>query len=288
MHFPPLPVSLRTLPVLVAVTLAGWCPGPRAAAAEAVPSGAYELGYAQVARLGGELASALPPKARKLAPGETVHMGQMKLPFVASAPPADGQPPKAVLISEGFVDFLNRLAHARAHEEAEAGFLVRYATRLGSDAGLTLAANPVLTLPETAWNFQTLNRQASCFNQMAGGLVAIDRAHHYLGHYRKHAAALARGEAAPPPINTLVSESEWRKAVLAGAENALACGLATDGLRSLFASLESMSPRPAWAAYFIHPEANVKKVSKDLLRLERDFFMLDAKMQSTTLSGSPP
>lgn len=260
------------------------------AAGGAGPSslGAYELGYAQVARLGGELAAALPPKVHRLAPAETLLLGPMRLPFLASAPPSNNAPPTAVLVSQGFVDLLNRLAHARAHDEAEAGFLVRYAARIGSDAGLTLAASPVLTLPPEAWSFQTLNRQASCFNQMAGGLIAIDRAHHYLGHYRKHAVALTRGESTPPPINTLVSESEWRKAVLAGAENALACGLATDGLRSLFASLEKMSPRPAWAAYFLHPQADVKKVAKDLVRLERNFFMLDGKLQSMSLSGSPP
>ncbi|MFM1768915.1 MAG: hypothetical protein RJA22_1444 [Verrucomicrobiota bacterium] len=279
---------------MVAGAVAGWLSAspapaaPTAPAAEAPPTGVYELGYPQVARIGLELEAALPPKARKQVPAQTLLLGQMSLPFVASAPPADKTPPTAVLVSQGFVEFLNRVAHARAHEEAEAGFFARYSTRLSTDAGLTLVANPVLTLPREAWNFQTLNRQASYFNQMAGALVAVDRAHHYLGHYRKHAAALQRGEAAPPPINTLVSESEWRKAVLAGAENALACGLATDGLRTLLASFENMSPRPAWAAYFIHPQANVKKVAKDLVKLERDFFMMDGKMQSMSLSGSPP
>ena len=35
-----------------------------------------------------------------------------------------------------------------------------------------------------------MNHQASQFNQMAGALIAIEMAHHYLGHYKKYEASL--------------------------------------------------------------------------------------------------
>jgi hypothetical protein len=38
-----------------------------------------------------------------------------------------------------------------------------------------------------------------------------------------------------------------------------------------------MPTRPAWAAYFIHPQADVRRITTELVQAERDFFAMDAK-----------
>jgi hypothetical protein len=127
-----------------------------------------------------------------------------------------------------------------------------------------------------------MNRQASHFNQMAGALVAIDLAHQYLGHYSQHAQEFAPDSTAPTPVNMLITEQEWREAVMRGANNALACGLGVEGLRALFDGFDRMQSRPAWAAYFIHPKANVNKISSELRKLERDFFVVDRELHKAS------
>ena len=128
-----------------------------------------------------------------------------------------------------------------------------------------------------------MNRQASRFNQMAGGLVAIDLAHQYLGHYNRHSLELPSQGTLPMPVNTLITEQEWRTAVLRGAHNALACGLGVEGLKAVFECFNQMPCRPAWAAYFIHSKANVAQINAELERLERDFFAMNQQMQKTGL-----
>ena len=242
-------------------------------------------GYRQVARLESELCGALEPKRRRWVTPETRYLEQVRLPCLAAGPAPENGPAAPVRVSAGLVDFLDRLAHARAHDEVERGFYVRYTKRLGEDSRRSPVPDFDVLLPKNASNLQTQNRQASFFNQMAGGLVAVELAHQYLGHYRKHAVALTLPAALPRPINELISESEWRAAVLRGAENALACGLATDGLRAVFDCFESMSPRPAWAAYFIHPQANVRRVNAELVKAEREFFAMDHRPKPLTGDG---
>jgi len=78
-----------------------------------------------------------------------------------------------------------------------------------------------------------------------------------------------------PPINNVVSEKEWREAVLKGAKNALDCGLGVDGMKALFECMDAMPSRPAWCGYLVPNKANLSKLSKDLQRLENDFFLVE-------------
>lgn len=257
-----------------------------AGSASGQPHGTYELGFRQVARLESDMFSALEPKRRRQVSFETTLLQDVRVPCLVSAPGADSAAPGGpVQVSLAFVDFLNRLAHAKAYDESEPGFFIRYTARLADDTRSTPVLDFDALLPKKAWNFQTLNRQASHFNQMAGGLVAIDLAHHYLGHYRKHGAAFGASAALPLPINTLVTESEWRAAVLRGSENALACGLGADGLRTVFECFSQMPQRPAWAAYFIHPGADVRRINAELAKQERGFFAMDSTPRAMTGRG---
>ena len=108
--------------------------------------------------------------------------------------------PSATLagLSSSFIDFINRVAHAKAVDESERGFFLRYTTRLAEDPRTTLAPEFDVLLPQRAWSFNTMNRQASHFNQMVGGLLGIEHAHHYLIHpqadVRRITAELAQAE----------------------------------------------------------------------------------------------
>jgi hypothetical protein len=171
------------------------------------------------------------------------------------------------------------VAHAKAIDESDRGFFARYTTQLGAKSRDNAIPEFVALHSAKERTFQIMNRQASHFNQMAGTLVAIDLAHQYLGHYRRHAQEFSGDATAPTPVNTLITEQEWREAVMRGAKNALACGLGVEGLRSLLEGFGRMQTRPAWAAYFIHPKANLNKISSELGRLERDFFVMNEEPQ---------
>jgi hypothetical protein len=254
------------------------CLAPAMHARAAAPKGTYEMGLRNVTNINADLVLALDPSKRRQVSPNTLLLGTVRLPCVASLPGMNAEEPgQPVRISSSFIDFINRVAHAKAIDESERGFFLRYTTRLAEDPRTTLAPEFSVVLPQRAWSFNTMNRQASHFNQMVGGLLGIEHAHHYLGHYRKNAKHFNPQTALPQPINTVISESEWRQAVLDGARNALACGLGVDGLKAIFECFGQMPTRPAWAAYFIHPQADLRRISADLVQAERDFFAMDAK-----------
>jgi hypothetical protein len=45
-------------------------------------------------------------------------------------------------------------------------------------------------------------------------------------------------------------------------------------LRCVFECLSQSPQRPPWAAYFIHAKADVSKINRELMRLEKDFFLV--------------
>jgi hypothetical protein len=105
-----------------------------------------------------------------------------------------------------------------------------------------------------------------------GSLIAIEMAHHYLGHYRKYQGQLLDANNNAISINQFLTADEWHKAVLKGGRNAMDCGLAPDGIKLLLVTLGSMKTRPPWTIYFLPPNAKVKKAIRDLSRMEEHFF----------------
>ncbi len=268
---------LRLAALACACLLAAGTAGTRALAAEAT---GYEMGFRNITNIHTDLFLALDRKQRLLLDPATMLLREVRLPCIASLPGEDkkgrGGP---VQLSAGFIDFINRVAHAKAIDESDRGFFLRYTKQIALQTRTTPVPDFDALLSADARSFQTMNRQASHFNQMVGGLVAIDLAHHYLGHYSRHALEFPSQASFPMPVNTLITEQEWRAAVLRGAHNALACGLGVEGLRTVFECFDQMPARPAWAAYFIHSKANVAKINAELGRLDRDFFAMNLELQ---------
>lgn len=240
-----------------------------------VAKATYGTGYQSVTEIGANLCGALDPKRRQQLRPQPLLLEQLNVPCVAPGQSSEGATDsQTVQVSAGFVQLLNQLSHAKAIEETEKGFVKKYASVLARETG----DHPLAPLPATAgqdpWDADTVNYQVGNFNQMAGALVAIDLAHHYLGHVKKYSRQLTAGQSQPVPINSVLTEKEWHEAVMKGAKNALDCGYGVDGLRCVFECFNNMPSRPPWAAYFIHAKADVSKINRELTKLEKDFFLV--------------
>ena len=136
-----------------------------------------------------------------------------------------------------------------------------------------LAAQETIKIGE----FASLTGKEAVFGQNAhkGTLLAIEMAHHYLGHHKKYGPPASAAGNAPEPFTEKLTEKEWREAVFKGARNALDCGLGVDGFRAILAAVEKLPTRPKWSAYLVHPKADISKLSRELEKLEKDFFLVD-------------
>jgi len=266
------PLNLPWLPCLfLAVLLAlsaalaqGEPPAPRA----------YDNTLATVTRISGELHVALDAGKRRQFRAEPKFLTGLSTPCLA--PIIDGETPaNAVAISSGFVDLLNHLAHAKALDESVSGYFEQYVRALPQDGSAPLEPVGKTLANEQVWSFDTMNHQASLFNQMTGTLLAIEMAHHYLGHSKKHGANASADGNAPDPFTEKASEKEWREAVLKGARNALDCGLGVDGFRAILTAVEKMPTRPKWSAFLVHPKADTSKLNRELEKLEKDYFLVE-------------
>jgi hypothetical protein len=269
---PPLPRPI-TLPWLTwllfgAVLLIAFCARGEAG------TNAYDTGCQDVIRIAADLHEALTPKYRRQICPTPVLLEKLSTPYVQpGARLENGAAAGTVEFSSGLVHLFNYLSHAKAIDGGDPGFYSRSITSLAATDGQP--GLPALRLNSpSAWSFDTLNRQVSQFNQMAGALIAIEMAHHYLGHYRKYAAQLVDAQNRPVPINSLLTPKEWHSAVMAGAKNALNCGLGVDGLKSLLEGFDKLSPRPAWSIHLLPANANVAKINRELEAFEKDFFLL--------------
>jgi len=254
---------------LAAVLLAGL-----PARAAAAPAGQYETGFADLVRIAADLHQALPPEQRPRFQPVPVLRDGVAEPWIRPGLRTDGPNPLcAVEVSAGFVALLNYLSHAKAIDGVDRGFYKKSITSLAVRPGETGFPPLDLSHPK-AWAFDTLNHQVSHFNQMAGALLAIQMAHHYLGHYQKYAGRLTDGQDRPVPFASLLTADEWQEAVLKGANHALKCALGVDGLKHLFEGLQKMPTRPDWAAHLLPPTANLARINRALGRTEHDFFLV--------------
>lgn len=233
----------------------------------------YTSGFSTVLKIGKALNESLAVKAREQIHPQPVTLDLWDMPTVRPADLfEDGRPFGQVLISAGFIDLINHVSHAKAIDKIERGYFQKYILSLAEESGeRELKELPNISNPRF-WNDDVMNAQLSSFNQMAGMIVAINLSHHYLGHYRKYSSQLGVPHKYPVSINDLLTPAEWEQSVKTGAHNALDCALATDGLRALFEAIDQMPKRPAWTAYFLPKNADVKRLNKELQKHETDFF----------------
>lgn len=236
----------------------------------------YETGFETVSRITADLHQALDRSQRPSFYPAAFLLTNLPTPCLQTYPLKEAaNPARAVCLSRRYVDLLNFISHAKAIDGVSHGFFVKAMARLALEGGEQLPdlqANSI----RNSWSFETMNRQASSFNQMAGALVAIEMAHAYLGHYQKYASQLMDAQRHSVPINRVINQAEWHEAVMLGGRHALDCGMAVDGLKIAFESIDKMPARPSWRIYFL-PDAiegkEVNKINRELDRMQKNAFL---------------
>ena len=178
---------------------------------------------------------------------------------------------RQVTLSAGFIDLLNHICHAKAVDKIEPGFFDQYIKNFAQGTGDEAVQPPNIVDPRY-WTDDVINDQMSYFNQMIGFMMAINLSHHYLGHYAKYSARMIGPGDKLTPINDFLTPAEWDVSVRAAAVDSLNCALATDGSRALFEAIDKMPNRPAWTAYIIPANVDIKKLNKQLVCYEEEFF----------------
>jgi hypothetical protein len=175
-----------------------------------------------------------------------------------------------VSISVGFVDLINHIAHAKAIDRIQPGYFQQYMTDLArGTAGGNQPKTPNIA-EARFWSDAVMNDQASYFNQMMSLTMAINLSHYYLGQFAKYASRIQAAKMSP--LNNFLTSSEWEKGVRAGAANSLSCAFATEGAKALFDAIDKMPQRPAWTAYIVPQNIDIKRLNKELARYESAFF----------------
>ncbi|MFN7140825.1 MAG: hypothetical protein ACK4UN_15935, partial [Limisphaerales bacterium] len=178
---------------------------------------------------------------------------------------------RVVAISEGFVDLINNVSHAKAIDKIEPGFFDYYLRQLATESGAVRLRDLPAVEQKRYWTEEVLNEQQSNFNQMVALLLGMQLAHHSLGHYDSNGYELNDWLTAPP-INNLVSPQEWNNAFRIGLERSLSAGYGVEGFVALCEALERMPRRPAWTTFFLPKGINYTQLERELERSEAEFF----------------
>jgi len=259
-------MSTGHLRLLTAVWLGALAASPTGAAES---SNRYETGFTTLQRIAGDLHGALAVEKRGELSNRPVLLENAGTPYL-QLQQASSNESRVLFISQGLIDVLNYVSHAKAVDHVDSGFFEKAVEGLARQKEMELRELPRPT-HTNAWAFNTMNWQMSHFNQMAAGLTAVQMAHHYLGHYKKYASQLGDGKN-PAPLYSVLTPREWREAVLAGSRHALDCALAPEGLVVLYDAITRMPQRPSWAVHVMPPGAEISILRLELNRVEATFF----------------
>jgi hypothetical protein len=238
----------------------------------AEPLRSYQSGFSIVLKLGGELSESLPAKFGDQIDPQAIALQPQDSPVVTPiVTTEDNSILRQVTLSAGFIDLLNHICHAKAVDHIQPGFFNQYIKNLAQRTGDGMTQAPSIVDPRY-WTDDVINDQMSYFNQMIGFMVAINLSHLYLGHYAKYSSKMTGPGDKLTPINDFLTPAEWDVSVKAAAVDSLNCALATDGSRALFEAIDRMPNRPAWAAYIVPAHVDIKKLNKQLVCYETEFF----------------
>lgn len=238
---------------------------------------AYQAGVKEVEEIGIELNKSLDKKFLGMLRAQPVNIQQEPAPVLRliEETAASGQRKVGVVVvTSGFIDLLNRIAHAKAIDRVEKGYFAKYLHAWPMD---TTAGNlPALPNGEDSrfWAEEVMEQQTTYFSQMMANALGIKYANYCLGQYSKYADKLVAAGSGTQPLNKFLTAAEWEAALTAGAKNALSCAYGVDGIVTLFDCVDSMPKRPEWTLFFA-PDGSVVKLSKlkrDLAKVEKDYF----------------
>jgi hypothetical protein len=233
----------------------------------------YETTIKTILRLGLDLQRALKAQYQETIHGQPISIEEGAMPFVKLEElPDEPRPQPKVALSEGFIDLVNRVAHAKAIDKIEKGYFRKYVLSLAAESGAVELKPLPNDTDKRFWTDDMINEQYSNFNSIIGVMVGTKLAHHALGHYKKHAAQLAASEGKRVPINNLLTPKEWEEALKLGTRNALDAGCTIEGVLPFFECFDRMPKRPGWTAFFVPDTAKYRDIRRILEKVQADFF----------------
>ena len=231
----------------------------------------YTNGFKIALELGNDLYETLDYSFQRSVQPDPVQLEPSDTPLITPAATEDAREKLGqVIVSAGYIDLLNHVAHAKAIDRIQPGYFAQYANLLGRQTSSDSVPELVNMVDSRFWTRQVMDEQMSYFNQMIGLTVAINLSHHYLGHYRHYASRMLGGQLMP--INNFIAPTEWETSVRLAALNSMDCGLATAGPIALFEVIDKMPARPAWAAYLVPTNADLKLLNRQLGVYETNYW----------------
>jgi hypothetical protein len=233
----------------------------------------YKTSLKNTSILGRDIQKALKPQYLDKVHGNPISIEIEKMPFVKLEEfPDEPKPLPIIVISEGFIDLINNVAHAKAIDKIEKGYFQKYILSLAQESG----EKELKPLPNDTdkryWTDDMINEQYSNFNSIVGVMVGIKLANHYLGQFKKYAGQMNGDQTIQKPINNLLTPKEWEEALKLGVRNALDGGCTIEGVLPFFECFEKMPKRPAWTAFFVPDTAKYRDIRRSLEKIQRDFF----------------
>lgn len=230
----------------------------------------YKSGFTTIQTLGRDIHSLMEPAEKAIISPQPISLDSSRKPFVRLFYYKDGaETIRGVWISQGFIDLVNQLAHAKAIDKKRRGYFAGYLKQL--EAG----GDSVPPLPDrnnpAYWTEVLLNEQLSNFNSIMGIVVGINLAQHYLGIYEKYEKELKAEENDGVPLNKVITVEDWGRSYERGLNNAMLASCMTEGYLPVCEGISHMKRRPPWANYFFPETVRFDAMRKDMVKLQRKF-----------------
>lgn len=233
----------------------------------------YKTSLGTITKLGLDLQRALKPQYKEIVYAQPILVEAGDMPMVRLEEiPEDPRPMPKVAISQGFIDLINRVAHAKAIDKIQKSYFQKYILSLAQESGDQELKPLPNDTDKSYWTEEMRNEQYSNFNSIVGTMVGIKLAHHYLGHYKKYQSKLVGPDGKRVPINNVLTPKEWDEALRLGVRNGLNAGCTIEGVLPFFECFDKMPKRPAWTAFFVPDNAKYRDTRKVLEKVQKDFF----------------
>jgi hypothetical protein len=230
----------------------------------------YKSGFTTIQTLGRDIYSLLEPGEKAIISAQPISLDSSQKPFVRLLYYRDGSETlRGVWVSQGYIDLVNQLAHAKAIDRKRKGYFAEYLKQLEA-AGESIPPLPDRNNP-AFWTDGLLNEQLSNFNSIMGIVVGINLAQHYLGFYEKYQKELKAEDNDGAPLNKVISAEDWKRSYERGLNNAMLASCMTEGYLPICEGINQMKRRPVWANHFFPETIKFESMRKGMTKLQRKF-----------------